>query len=109
MILMRPHPALCAAGLAAAAAVLVAGPAGAVEKPRETGCPAAFDVRTVASLAETGNEPVPGIVDAAGNANGLVCAKPLSDAAAEVFCRQFDGCVPDIIYYYLDDSIAQHG
>jgi hypothetical protein len=106
---MRRHLALGAAGLAASAAVLVGGPAGAVEKPRETGCPAAFDVRTVASLAETGNEPLPGILDAAGNANGLVCAKPLSDAAAAQFCRKVGGCIPDIIYFFSDDSIAQHG
>lgn len=64
---------------------------------------AAFDVRTVASLAATGNEPVPGIIDAAGNANGLVCAKPLSDAAAAQLCRQVGGCTSTTLYYIRDD------
>ena len=98
---MRLHKALCTAALAASAVLVTAVPALAVDIPPETGCPAGFQVMTVAELEATGHIPAPRNVDAAGNGNGLICAKPFADAANEQLCGP---CPVDQIYFYLDDS-----
>jgi hypothetical protein len=46
----------------------------------EPGCPSGYELGSVAELAAAGNAPVPGLVDAAGNADGYVCAHALPDA-----------------------------
>jgi hypothetical protein len=70
-----------------------------------TGCPGgAWQVRTVESLAATGNAPVPGRIDAAGNADGLVCALPLPDAVCE---SQYDPCPVAIVYQYQDNVLPR--
>jgi hypothetical protein len=102
---MRLQIAVCTAAFAASAVLLTAAPASAT--PPQTGCPSAFDVWTVKALAKQGNKPVPSVVDAAGNNNGLVCAKPLSDGVAAQFCRQVGGCTVDTIYYFRDDALTQ--
>jgi hypothetical protein len=106
---MRLHMALCTAALAVSAALFTAVPALAVDTPPETGCPAAYDVMTVAELEATGHSPAPRNVDAAGNGNGLVCTRPFAEAANEQLCRLAPGglCVVDQIYFYLDDNVAQ--
>ena len=73
----------------------------AVAKPG-TGCPAGYQLRTVESLAATGNAPVPGLIDAAGNNDGLVCALPLPDA----FCiaMGFDPCPVETVYLFTDNT-----
>jgi L-asparaginase II len=101
---MRLQIAVCTAAFAASAVLLTAAPAAAT--PPQTGCPSAFDVMTVAELEATGHIPAPRNVDASGNHNGLVCAKPLSDSAARQFCRQIGGCTIDTIYYYRDDDVT---
>jgi hypothetical protein len=74
----------------------------AVAKPG-TGCPAGYQLRTVESLAATGNAPVPGQIDAAGNNDGLVCALPLPDA----FCiaMGFDPCPVETVYLFTDNTV----
>ena len=74
----------------------------AVAKPG-IGCPAGYQLRSVESLAETGNAPVPGQVDAAGNADGFVCARPLPDA----FCiaMGFDPCPVETVYLFRDNTL----
>jgi hypothetical protein len=74
----------------------------AVAKPG-TGCPAGYQLRTVESLAATGNAPVPGQIDAAGNNDGLVCAHPLPDA----FCTAmgFDPCPVETTYWFTDNTV----
>ena len=74
----------------------------AVAKPG-TGCPPAYELRTVKSLAATGNEPAPSLLDAAGNNDGLVCALPLPDA----FCiaMGFDPCPVETVYLFTDNTL----
>ncbi len=70
----------------------------AMAKPTSA-CPEGlWELRTVASLAATGNAPVPGQVDAAGNNDGLVCALPLPDAVCPT-----DPCPVETIYRYMDN------
>lgn len=106
---MRLRIALCTAALSTSAALLTMAPALAVDTPPQTGCPAAYDVMTVAELEATGHIPAPRNVDAAGNGNGLVCTRPFADAANEQLCRLAPGgpCTVDQIYFYLDDNVAQ--
>ena len=98
-----------AAAFAVSAALFTAVPALAVDTPPETGCPAGFQVMTVAELEATGHIPAPRNVDAAGNGNGKVCALPFAPAANEQLCRLAAGgpCTVDQIYFYVDDNIAQ--
>jgi hypothetical protein len=65
-----------------------------------TGCPANWPLRTVQSLAATGNEPLPGQIDAAGNADGFVCARPLPDAVCA-----FDPCPVETVYLLRDNDV----
>jgi hypothetical protein len=65
-----------------------------------TGCPAGFQLRSVASLAAAGNAPVPGMVDAAGNADGFVCAHPLPDPVCSL-----DPCPVETIYLFRDNDV----
>jgi hypothetical protein len=86
-----------------AVGLLAAGPLPtAVAKPG-TGCPASYQLRTVESLAATGNAPVPGQVDAAGNNDGLVCALPLPDAVCTAM--GFDPCPVETTYFYVDNTV----
>ena len=66
--------------VALAGVLLFAAPLPIAVAETSTGCPAGYQFRSVESLAATGNAPVPGQVDAAGNADGFVCALPLPDA-----------------------------
>lgn len=68
--------------------------------PTNTGCPPAYELRTVKSLAATGNEPAPSLVDAAGNNDGLVCALPLPDAVCPA-----DPCPVETIYKFIDNNV----
>jgi hypothetical protein len=66
-------------------------------------CPAAWQLRTVESLAATGNAPVPGQIDAAGNADGFVCALPLPDAVC--IAAGFDPCPVETLYQFRDNNL----
>lgn len=98
-------------GLAAAAA--------ATETPVESGCPAAYDLRSVASLeAEDADYLLPREIDDAdlipqqffdpnaGNGNGLVCARALPDGYIVGFEASHPGhVVPvDVLYDFIDDD-----
>ncbi|WP_306971875.1 hypothetical protein [Streptomyces canus] len=60
------------------------------------------------SLAATGNAPVPGRVDAAGNNDGYVCAHPLPDSTCTSFIVTLDlpACPVETIYLYLDNRLS---
>jgi len=74
--------------------------------PSGTNCPPSFTLRTVASLAATGNAPNPGLLDAAGNNDGWVCAKALPDQACTPFIVQLKQttCLVETIYFYKDNN-----
>jgi len=91
---------LAATGLLLAGIPLLASPAHA--QPI-TGCPPSYDLRSVASLAEAGNAPVPGQVDQAGNGDGYVCAHPLPDAVCFAKVHP-DPCRVDTLYVYRDND-----
>lgn len=73
----------------------------------EPGCPEAWTLWSVESLAEQGNAPVPGFVDAAGNGDGYVCAIPLPDAVCiqYIVTRGLPACPVDQLYQYLDNRL----
>ena len=58
------------------------------QTPVVTGCPAGYDHTSVAALEAAGPYSRPRIVDAAGNANGYVCAHAQPDSVRDAFCRQ---------------------
>jgi hypothetical protein len=66
-------------------------------------CPAAWQLRTVESLAATGNAPVPGQIDAAGNADGFVCALALPDAVC--IAAGYDPCPVETLYQFRDNDL----
>jgi hypothetical protein len=68
----------------------------------ESGCPPGYELRSVASLAEAGNAPVPGLVDAAGNADGYVCAHALPDAVCVAKVHP-DPCLVETVYVFKDN------
>ncbi|NGO74817.1 hypothetical protein G6045_03820 [Streptomyces sp. YC504] len=61
------------------------------------------------SLAATGNAPVPGQVDAAGNDDGSVCAHPLPDATCIYFIVTLDlpRCPVETFYLFRDNRLAR--
>ena len=67
------------------------------------GCPSGFELRTVESLADTGNVPLPGIIDAVGNGDGYVCARPLPDAVC--IAHGYDPCLVETVYEFKDNRI----
>ena len=77
-------------------------PAVAAKGP-PTGCPAGYQLRSVESLAATGNAPLPGQIDAAGNGDGFVCALPLPDAVC--IAHGFDPCPVETIYLFRDNDV----
>jgi hypothetical protein len=69
----------------------------------KAGCPSGYELRTVESLAATGNEPQPSLIDAAGNNDGLVCALPLPDAICAAM--GFDPCPVETVYLFTDNKL----
>ena len=66
-------------------------------------CPAAWQLRSVESLAATGNAPVPGQIDAAGNTDGFVCALPLPDAVC--IAAGYNPCPVETLYQFRDNNL----
>jgi hypothetical protein len=89
---------------ATASSVLLSPSASA--SPSGTGCPGGFELRSVAELAATGNAPLPGQLDAAGNGDGLVCARPLPDQACTPYVVQWDlpACLVETLNQYMDNT-----
>jgi hypothetical protein len=75
--------------LLAAASAGAVGPAQAdvSQTPVSTGCPAGYELMSVAAMEATGPYHLPREVDAGGNNNGLVCAKPQPDAVRDSLCK----------------------
>jgi hypothetical protein len=94
--------------LTATFAVAPATTAFAVDTPAVTGCPASYEVRSVAELIALGYH-APQVIDEAGNANGLVCASQLPENRQAEICRRFVGaCAPgDILYFFRDDTLTR--
>jgi hypothetical protein len=97
------HVRVAAVTVLLAFGLLAAGPLPTAAAKTGTGCPAGFQLRTVESLAATGNTPNPGLLDAAGNNDGLVCVLPLPDA----FCTAmgYDPCPVETVYLFLDNTV----
>lgn len=74
----------------------------------ETGCASGYSTMSVSWLGTQGGYRVPSELDAAGNNNGLVCAKAFNELVYEHnFCR--DRCTVPIIYnFYEDDLTPRH-
>ena len=90
---------------AAALALIPATPSFAAEPASATGCPASNEVLVVADLVALGYR-IPAVVDSEGNANGLVCGKPLNRVVQERVCTA-DVCGVDVSFYYFrDDSLT---
>jgi hypothetical protein len=68
-----------------------------------SGCPSGYELRSVESLAATGNVPLPGIIDAAGNGDGYVCAHPLPDAVC--IAHGYDPCLVETVYEFKDNRL----
>jgi hypothetical protein len=69
-----------------------------------TACSKGYHLRSVESLAATGNAPVPGQIDAAGNGDGSVCALPLPDAVC--IAHGFDPCPVETVYQFRDNNVG---
>ncbi|MFC3298749.1 hypothetical protein FJV46_00515 [Arthrobacter agilis] len=90
---------------ATAAFALIPSTAALAEPASATGCPASNQVLIVAQLLEEGYR-LPGVIDSEGNANGLVCGKPLNPVVQELQCPAVDCAVP-VIYGFRDDSLTR--
>ena len=80
-------------GLAsAAAAALSVGMARAdvSQTPNVTGCPAGYELLSIAALEASGPYPdsVFGGIDRAGNDNGRICGHVQPEAVLDAYCRQ---------------------
>lgn len=75
---------------ATAAAALAAGTARAdvSQTTLLPGCPAAFELKSVAALEAQAPYKLSRIVDTAGNGDGYVCARPRPDGYAESDCSR---------------------
>lgn len=98
--------AIAALPLVVTAQILCAVPAHAT--PVENGCASGYTQLSLSWLATQGGYRVPFELDAAGNNNGLVCAKAFNETVYEhYFC--VDGCSVPVIYNFYDDNLTpQH-
>jgi hypothetical protein len=105
----RPNVLVAANVAAAAGSLWLAAPPALASPSVETGCPAAWSLRTVESLATTGNAPIPGMVDASGNGDGYVCAFPVPDQSCISFIviLGLSACPVDQLYSYMDNHIPR--
>ena len=72
------------------------------ELPTETGCPAGSQVLVVSDLLAMGYV-LPGILDAEGNQDNLVCGLPLPEARRLTFCGP--DCPVPILYLFRDNDL----
>jgi hypothetical protein len=101
-LLIAAPAGLALVGTAPAAAV--------VETPVETGCPAGYELVSVASLEAAGPYLAPRRFDTAGNNNGYVCAHVRPDSVRDAFCAIAGGNACNLaqlglpIYLWTDDD-----
>jgi hypothetical protein len=85
---------LLSSGLALVAAVALfavgAAQADVSQTPNVTGCPAGYELLSIAVLEASGPYPdsVFGGIDRAGNDNGYICGNPQPTAVLTAYCRQ---------------------
>lgn len=77
----------------------------AAEPASATGCPSSNQVLVVADLLAEGYL-LPGVIDSQGNANGLVCGKPLNPVVQEIQCPAAECHVP-VVYSFRDDNLTR--
>ena len=70
--------------------------------PLDTGCPASYEALSVAWLATQGPYMLPAQYDAAGNGDGIVCGKRVSDAATAALCGV--PCAVPVYYLFTDNT-----
>jgi hypothetical protein len=97
---MMRHLRVAAVTVLLAMGLLATVPLPSAGAKASTGCPAGYQYRSVESLAATGNAPVPGQIDAAGNADGFVCALPLPDPVCPI-----DPCPVETLYLFRDNDV----
>src|SRR5262245_62043655 len=99
-------------GLTVAAGAALGGAAHAdvSRTPVATGCPAAYEHATVASLEAAGPYRLPRRFDTSGNNNGFVCALAQPDSVRDAVCKN-GGPVACVlgqlglpIYRFVDDD-----
>jgi hypothetical protein len=103
-----------AVALAMVASVAPSAGADGAATPVTTGCPAGFAHVSVTSLP---NPPyrLPARLDAAGNANGYICAFPLPEAVAEAYCKNLEPSACYLVqvglplYQFRDDNNPADG
>lgn len=107
----RLLPLACVAAIAATAALHVgSAPAGIVQTPVATACPAGYGLLSVSSLEAAGPYILPRGVDTTGNNNGYVCGLARPDVVRDAFCQQGGGnaCLLEQlglpIYLFTDDG-----
>jgi hypothetical protein len=111
----HPRTAFGLAALAAAAPVamlVTAAPAGAVDTPLQTGCPATgqVDGKTVGSQTLSVTDLLaqgyvhPRDVDV--NGDGVICGVPLPESAAEQFCG--GPCAVPVLYFFSDNELTPY-
>jgi hypothetical protein len=72
------------------------------ELPTETGCPAGSQVLVVSDLLAMGYV-LPGILDAEGNQDNLVCGLPLPEAFRQAWCGP--DCPVPVIYLFRENDL----
>lgn len=72
------------------------------ELPTETGCPAGFQVLVVSDLLAMGYR-LPGILDAEGNQDNLVCGLPLPEPVRQQLCGP--DCPVPILYLFDENDL----
>jgi hypothetical protein len=90
--------------LSAPFALLLSTASSVADTPKETGCPAGYQTLSVAWLASQGPYQAPGLVDGAGNQDGVVCGHALTPADAAHIC---DPCAVPIVYLFRDNDLTK--
>ena len=85
------------AGLALAPTSATAAPPSTVR-----GCPASFELITVAAAVEAGYTSTPPAVD--HNADGIVCRLPYSEVVRQATCGP--ACPVPVLYNWIDNNVV---
>jgi hypothetical protein len=87
----------------AVAALLVAPGAVLAATPVDDGCPASTELMSVADLESSGPYGLPGILDAAGNGDGYICAFALPGAVSEAQGQEVT------VYQFFENNLPAQG
>jgi hypothetical protein len=89
-----------AAALLAGGMVATAAPSALASEPKDTGCPASYELLSVTWLESQGPYKLPRQLDESGNNDGYVCGKKAEEHHAENFCG---GPCPAQLYNFMDN------